>query len=191
MNSNNSTDIGTIRLRGSFFASEVNSKVDNNMLRMIISQLLDETNPAVNDKVSALSQKNDISKLNIQSLTEKGINSWEYVDHAVVVVGWGENDAGQKYWIVRNSWGPSWGPDNTGFAYIRRGDDEMGSETQVTFADPDFIRGRGYSILKSHKMNQDEFWQVIKRKDRTNTAQFSIDVFGIADESRPYFEKAV
>lgn len=29
-------------------------------------------------------------------------------DHAIVVVGWGEVD-GSKYWIIKNSWGVSWG----------------------------------------------------------------------------------
>eukprot|EP00756_Hemistasia_phaeocysticola_P040546 Hpha_TRINITY_DN16868_c3_g2::TRINITY_DN16868_c3_g2_i1::g.152736::m.152736 len=29
-------------------------------------------------------------------------------DHAVVLIGFGE-DAGQKYWIIRNSWGREWG----------------------------------------------------------------------------------
>ena len=32
--------------------------------------------------------------------------------HAVKVVGWGvQNATGQEYWLVANSWGPTWGEE--------------------------------------------------------------------------------
>ncbi len=43
------------------------------------------------------------------------------IDHAVVLVGYGEED-GQKYWIVRNSWSPSWG--EKGYIRLARVDNE-------------------------------------------------------------------
>lgn len=41
------------------------------------------------------------------------------VNHAVVIAGFGETDAGDKYWIVRNTWGTMWGEG--GYMRIARG----------------------------------------------------------------------
>jgi len=46
-------------------------------------------------------------------------NPWMPTTHAVVIVGWGESDDLGKYWVVKNSWGKSWGEG--GYFKIERG----------------------------------------------------------------------
>ncbi len=53
------------------------------------------------------------------------------LDHAVLLVGWGKEDS-KLYWIVKNSWGPSWGEQ--GYFRILRGKGTCGINTQVTTA---------------------------------------------------------
>ena len=49
--------------------------------------------------------------------------------HSVVIVGWGTDDNGIKYWIVANSWTTDWG--DGGYFKIRRGTNECDIEANV------------------------------------------------------------
>lgn len=51
------------------------------------------------------------------SCTSSGIN------HAVTVVGWGTDASGNAYWLIKNSWGTSWGQG--GYAQVGRNYNNM------------------------------------------------------------------
>eukprot|EP00914_Ancora_sagittata_P025922 GHVO01051206.1.p2 GENE.GHVO01051206.1~~GHVO01051206.1.p2 ORF type:complete len:251 (+),score=44.39 GHVO01051206.1:1496-2248(+) len=79
------------------------------------------------------------------------LNGWEYTNHAVAIVGWGEkegdNDTPTKYWVVRNSWGPSWGYG--GYFLLLRGINLGGIENQAVYMVPDTQRGRTKVTLET------------------------------------------
>jgi cathepsin C len=57
---------------------------------------------------------------------------WEQVDHAVLLVGFGQ-DEGAGYWQLQNSWGTDWGEN--GYFRMARGIDESGCESIVVAAE--------------------------------------------------------
>ncbi len=65
---------------------------------------------------------------------EDELNQWRPVNHAVLVVGYGEEEDGYKYWIAQNSWGKFWGEN--GFFRIVRGVNELNFETIAVAASP-------------------------------------------------------
>jgi len=49
--------------------------------------------------------------------------------HALNIVGYGESEDGEKYWIVKNSWGKQWGIED-GYVYFARGVNACGIEDE-------------------------------------------------------------
>jgi len=65
---------------------------------------------------------------------QNGVNPWEQTNHAVTAIGWGvEPSSGIKYWVLKNTWGNSWGEN--GYFRIRRGTDECGCESMASSFD--------------------------------------------------------
>jgi len=53
------------------------------------------------------------------------------LDHAINIVGYGTDPSAGPYWIVRNSWGTTWGMD--GYFLLERGVNACGVATGVSF----------------------------------------------------------
>lgn len=70
-----------------------------------------------------------LSETRINDMTLKDYHiMWEYINHSIIIVGWGKDDSGVKFWICRNSYGTRFGEDGGHFR-VRRGQNDLGIES--------------------------------------------------------------
>ena len=71
------------------------------------------------------------------------------LDHGVLIVGYGEEYNGDKYWLVKNSWGPEWG-DN-GYIKIARTNSTNDSGVCGIAMQPVFPVAKSLSVTNYHQ----------------------------------------
>lgn len=74
------------------------------------------------------------SSLSDETMSKRGQNFHNW-NHTVMLIGWGvDKDTGEKYWIVRNSYGPFWG--DKGDFKLKRGSNDFGMEANLMSFEP-------------------------------------------------------
>ena len=63
--------------------------------------------------------------------------SFAPINHEISVVGWGKTDAGEEYWIGRNSWGTYWGEGGF-FRMSMKKNMGLGIDTECSAGVPSF-----------------------------------------------------
>jgi len=98
-------------------------------------------------------------------------NHWEKTTHAVLVVGYGENDQHGKFWTVKNSWGPNWGED--GYFKIQRGTDHCAFESMAVHAEPVVGNERYFETLEEQRM--EDMQEMGQSNDEEDSDAESVD----------------
>ncbi|XP_047134693.1 uncharacterized protein LOC100204117 isoform X2 [Hydra vulgaris] len=124
--------ISTQESYGKYLAQEGYCHFKNTTIGAVISNYYNITSGNVTEVKMALALYGPVTVLiNTQPRSFKFYNKGVYfdedcdsrLDHAALLIGYGEEN-GEDYWLIKNSWSPSWG--NNGFIKIATRNDNCG-----------------------------------------------------------------
>ena len=79
------------------------------------------------------------------------------LDHSIYIVGWGfDKEKDMPYWIIRNSYGDSWGQN--GDFLVRRGQDDYGVESEITAFDVELAKDEEKEAAKEKAEERKRPW---------------------------------
>lgn len=84
-------------------------------------------------KEEVIEVANDINSANEKTASDYGL-MYEFLTHSTLLIGYGAEPSGEKYWVVRNSYGPKWGEG--GNFKLRRGFNDFSAEAESSAIEP-------------------------------------------------------
>ena len=91
----------------------------------------------------------DVNAANEKTASDYGL-MYEFLTHSTLVIGYGAEPSGEKFWVVRNSYGSRWGED--GNFRLRRGFNDFYAEAEssaiqpVLFDENEHPRSHGFRV---------------------------------------------